>query len=67
MDSFCGEIGEFDACKTCPYLGERCNYNDLRLAIEDMLGPKYLARLSSASFRSVKDKVLPNSHLTLTP
>jgi PleD family two-component response regulator len=43
MDSFCGERGEIDACKTCPYLGERCKYNDLRLAIEDMLGAKSLA------------------------
>jgi hypothetical protein len=37
MDSFCGAIGETDACKTCPYLGAHCKYDDLRLAIEDLL------------------------------
>lgn len=46
MDSFCGAKQETDACKTCPYLGERCNYNDLRMAIEEMLGAKSIAHLS---------------------
>jgi len=47
IDTFCGARGQTDACKTCPYLGERCSYNDLRLAIEDMLGPKSLAHISN--------------------
>jgi PleD family two-component response regulator len=47
MDSFCGARRETDACKTCPYLGEKCNYNDLRQVIEDMLRTKSLAHISN--------------------